>query len=221
MPLAPHPAAPRERREGRRWLLTFHLGGRFRLELRQRQEIIGGDAGRMTIGELAKTAGINPRTVRFYEQKGLLPAAGRSDSNYRQYTEKQVALLAFIRRAQAFGLSLGEIKKLLEYRLAGQCAGVRSSLEDLLGAKITDLRTRAAELVEFARELEVIRRRLRRAATSDAHPAPSFCECLSVTPKSGSGACARKRLDLTKAESTGGKGGDTDGKEETHGAETE
>ena len=161
---------------------------------------------RMTIGELAKTADVNSRTIRFYEKKGLLPAAGRSDNHYRQYTEKQVALLAFIRRAQTLGLSLGEIKKLLEYRLAGQCSGVRSSLEDLLSAKITDLRKRAAELVEFARELEVIRRRLRRAATSDADPAPSFCDCLSVTPKSGSGACARKRLDLMKANFTGGNG---------------
>jgi len=172
-------------------------------------------AGRMTIGELAQTANVNPRTVRFYERKGLLPAAGRSASNYRQYTEREVALLAFIRRAQGFGLSLGEVKKLLEYRVAGQCSGLRSGLQDLLSEKIADLRKRAAELIEFARELEVIRRRLRRAATSDVDLAPSVCDCLSDAPKSGSGACARNRSDLMRANIHGWKGGDKGGGEET------
>ena len=69
--------------------------------------------GEKRIGELARWAGINPRTLRYYERIGLLAPSGRTDAGYRLYTEQDARRLAFIRRAQALGLSLAEISRVL------------------------------------------------------------------------------------------------------------
>lgn len=66
----------------------------------------------MKIGELAKAAGCQSVTIRFYERKGLLGNAERSDSNYRVYGEKDLERLTFIRHCRALGLTLPEIARL-------------------------------------------------------------------------------------------------------------
>lgn len=68
----------------------------------------------MKIGELAKAAGCKPVTVRFYERKGLLGAAERSDSNYRVYGAKDLERLIFIRNCRALDLTLAEIQRLTQ-----------------------------------------------------------------------------------------------------------
>ncbi len=67
----------------------------------------------MTIGRLAKTAGVNIDTIRYYERHGLLPRAARRDSGYREYAAADVARLSFIRRAKELGFSLADIAELL------------------------------------------------------------------------------------------------------------
>ncbi|MEK7408384.1 MAG: MerR family transcriptional regulator [Acidobacteriota bacterium] len=146
----------------------------------------------MQIGQLARRAGVNPRTIRFYESKGLIAPASRGSNGYRQYTDKELGVLLFIRRAQTMGLALGEIGDLLRYRAAGSCAGLRSRLGDLLAAKIAELRKRSAELLAFSRELETIRRRLQQAARGGPVSAPALCDCLSLTAKATSGRGGEK-----------------------------
>ncbi len=73
----------------------------------------------MTIGELARRARINPRTLRFYERSGILAPAARTDAGYRLYTERDAARLSFIRRAQTLGLSLSDIAGIIALREAG------------------------------------------------------------------------------------------------------
>lgn len=68
----------------------------------------------MKIGQLAKAAGCQPVTVRFYERKGLLGVAGRSDSNYRVYGSQDLERLLFIRNCRSLGLTLAEIERLVE-----------------------------------------------------------------------------------------------------------
>ncbi len=67
----------------------------------------------MKIGELAKAAGCQTVTVRFYEQKGLLGAVTRSDSNYRIYGQRDLERLMFIRNCRSLGLTLHEITRLV------------------------------------------------------------------------------------------------------------
>lgn len=65
------------------------------------------------IGALAKHAGVRIDTVRYYERRGLLAPRSRLGSGYRRYGELELARLRFIRRAQALGFSLKEVRQLL------------------------------------------------------------------------------------------------------------
>ncbi|MDX8406373.1 MAG: MerR family DNA-binding protein [Mariprofundus sp.] len=85
----------------------------------------------MKIGEIAKQAQISVDTVRFYEQRGLLPQASRSLSGYRQYALEDVRRLKFIVQAKELGFTLEEIKQLLALRAGGSdCATVKGIAED-------------------------------------------------------------------------------------------
>ena len=91
----------------------------------------------ITIGRLAKQAGVNLETVRFYERRGLLPRPPRSPSGYRLFPAEAARRLRFIRRAQELGFSLKEIGELLSLRASRRTtsAAIRARAE----AKIADI----------------------------------------------------------------------------------
>lgn len=75
------------------------------------------DARGMHIGALARRAGVNVQTVRYYERRGLLHDPRGDATGYREYTDATLARLRFIRRAQELGFTLAEIDELLVLRL--------------------------------------------------------------------------------------------------------
>ena len=75
----------------------------------------------MQIGALAKQAGVNVQTIRFYERRKLLPEPRRTESGYRQYGLEEVKRLRFIRQAKALGFSLDEIGDIIRSRGRGEC----------------------------------------------------------------------------------------------------
>lgn len=119
--------------------------------------------GRMQIGMLAKKVGVNPKTIRFYEQIGLLPPAQRTKSGYRDYTERDVERLEFVRSARALGVALEEIKEVLAFRDRGvsPCPYVLG----LIKAKVTEIESHIRGLRMMARELK----RLQRTAATLPH----------------------------------------------------
>lgn len=70
-------------------------------------------SARLSIGEAARRAGVSPKMVRHYEAVGLLPAAGRTGSGLRRFSEAQVHTLRFIARARSLGFALGDVARLL------------------------------------------------------------------------------------------------------------
>jgi len=70
----------------------------------------------MTIGQLAKAAGVNLTTVRFYERRGLIPEPRRTASGYRQYSPDIATRIRFIKNAQELGFTLEEISALLDLK---------------------------------------------------------------------------------------------------------
>ncbi len=105
----------------------------------------------MQIGELAKKVGINPKTIRYYEETKLLPRAPRTESGYRQYADKDAERLEFIRSAQALGISLQEIKEVFAFRDRGTypCPYVLRLIDtkvNAIEARIRGLRMLAADL---------------------------------------------------------------------------
>lgn len=107
----------------------------------------------MRIGEVAERLGLNPRTIRFYESIGVLPEPRRTPKGYRDYDERTVERLEFIRLAQSLGLSLDDIREILAFRDRGQapCPYVRSVID-----------REAAAIDRRIRELKRLRSDLRR-----------------------------------------------------------
>jgi len=105
----------------------------------------------MRIGDLAAAAQIPPETVRYYEKRGLLAAPERSPNGYRAYDDSALNQLRFIRTAQAAGLTLAEIRSVIELRNDG--ATPCSHVEALLVGKLAEVRERQRQLAVLEREL--------------------------------------------------------------------
>ncbi|MBI4719899.1 MAG: MerR family transcriptional regulator [Chitinivibrionia bacterium] len=111
----------------------------------------------MTIGQMARRAGVHIETVRYYERRGLLGKPPRSSSNYRIYSEETIRRMLFIKRAQKLGFTLKVIKELLilRERPTGQCAPAYAQFRlkimeterqiDMLSAQLEALRRLAGE----------------------------------------------------------------------------
>ncbi|MGH8540468.1 MAG: MerR family DNA-binding protein [Stenotrophobium sp.] len=104
----------------------------------------------LTIGKIAQRAGVAIDTVRYYERSGLLPAAPRRDSGYRDFPANTVKRLRFIRRAKELGFTLEEIGELLAL----------SSRRDVKAVKAT-AQSRLASVEQKLAELQRIRKGLR------------------------------------------------------------
>jgi MerR family copper efflux transcriptional regulator len=98
----------------------------------------------LSIGQVARRAGVGVETVRFYEREGLLEEPPRRASGYRQYSEQVVTRLRFIKRAQQLGFSLKEITELLQLRVDAQtsCEEVKLRTE----AKLAEVEGKLVEL---------------------------------------------------------------------------
>src|SRR5919108_6064691 len=105
----------------------------------------------LSIGQVARRAGVGVETVRFYEREGLLEEPPRRASGYRQYSEQVVTRLHFIKRAQKLGFSLKEISELLLLRVDAQtsCDEVKQRTE----AKIAEVERKLVELQRMRQAL--------------------------------------------------------------------
>jgi DNA-binding transcriptional MerR regulator len=105
----------------------------------------------MRIGEAADAVGINPKTIRYYEDIGLLPDPERTPAGYRDYTTVDVDRLVFVKTAQRLGFTLAEVGEILAFRERGQrpCTYVLGVLERQVG----DLDRRISELQDLRSEL--------------------------------------------------------------------
>jgi MerR family transcriptional regulator, copper efflux regulator len=126
----------------------------------------------LTTGQLAKAAGVNVETVRYYERRGLLPEPDRRPSGYREYPESEVGRLGFIRRAQELGFTLEEIGELLSLRMRPRTttAEVRSRV----AAKIEDVEERISSLERIRSALRTM------AGACDVHGPLGDCPFLEA-----------------------------------------
>lgn len=111
----------------------------------------------MRIGQLGQLVGLDPQTIRFYEQQGLLPPPDRQENGYRVYTEKHGDRLAFIRRCRILDLSLEEIRGLQSYQDDPHrpCSAVNALLDD----HIADVRSQITALQALEQQLVSLRAR--------------------------------------------------------------
>jgi DNA-binding transcriptional MerR regulator len=142
----------------------------------------------LKIGDLARLTGVPIKTIRYYEQRGLLEPGYRTEAGYRIFGPEEVARLRFIKRAKLLGLKLEEIRELVG--LAADCneGEIVPHLEDVLSAKLEEVERNIAELAAFRENLLYYRQRVSDGVTVDqtCGDAVSFCDCLeAVTGKEG------------------------------------
>jgi|SRR5579859_45668 len=123
-----------------------------------------------TVGKAAQAAGLSAKAVRLYEAKGLLPEAERTGAGYRTYTDDDITVLRFIRQAKTLGLSLGEIRDILDLRRGGTtpCRHVTT----LLDQRIRDIDHTISELRKLRHALAGTRTRARQ------HQASGHDDCI-------------------------------------------
>jgi MerR family copper efflux transcriptional regulator len=115
----------------------------------------------MRISELANKVGVAPSALRYYEEAGLLAPAPRTASGYRVYGADAVGRLQFIQRAKTLGLSMREIRQLLNSSAVGNTEE-RAKLRHVVAHKLAETRVRVAELDQLRDELERLYVRLDR-----------------------------------------------------------
>lgn len=104
------------------------------------------------IGEAAARSGVSAKMVRHYESLGLLPRISRTDAGYRQYSDKDVHTLRFIRRARDLGFSMAEIAELL--KLWQNKRRASADVKRIALAHAADLHRRIDEMASMQRTLE-------------------------------------------------------------------
>jgi len=110
----------------------------------------------LTIGKVARAAGLRPSAIRFYESNGILPRPTRLPNGYRSYGESMVAILRFIRRAERLGIKLSDVKRLLELVRDGRqpCCEVK----DLARRYVQEIDIKLRELQGLRAELQALQR---------------------------------------------------------------
>lgn len=103
----------------------------------------------MTIGSLAKAAGVNIETVRYYQRLGLLDEPAKPPGGYRRYSAQQSKRLQFIKRAQGLGFTLSEVSGLLKLNDASTCTDTR----ELAARKLALIEQRMADLAAMRKVL--------------------------------------------------------------------
>lgn len=111
----------------------------------------------MTVGAAAEAAGVSAKALRLWESKGLLAPAERTEAGYRVFTEADVDVARFIRQAKALGLSLTEIRDIVDLQRAG--AAPCDRVTELLDGRIAEIDRTLADLRALRRSLTSVRQR--------------------------------------------------------------
>lgn len=108
----------------------------------------------MNIGQAARASGVSAKMIRYYEQTGLIPAAGRTAAGYRDYSDREVHVLRFVRRARDLGFSVADIAGLLglwqdQTRHSAEVKRIAQTHVAALDQKIRDMQQMADTLKQL------------------------------------------------------------------------
>jgi len=131
----------------------------------------------MRTGEVAKQAGVNVETLRFYEREGILPEPPRRVSGYREYPDETVDLIRFIKRSQELGFSLREVKEMLSLRRVPRRASKKASR--LVERKIAEIDLKIRDLTAMRQALDELQCACQQSGASASCP---IIETLSGCP---------------------------------------
>jgi DNA-binding transcriptional MerR regulator len=145
---------------------------------------------RLKIGELARQTVLSIKTIRYYESRGLLEQPSRTEGGYRLYGPEEVARLRFVQRAKLLGLTLEEIRELVELAVRCNEGEIVPRLEEVLAAKLAETERKLAERSAFRKNLLYYRERASKLSggvlpTDRYCEDVSFCGCLEAVTEGG------------------------------------
>lgn len=135
----------------------------------------------LTVGALARRAGVSTKTVRYYESIGLLPRATRGENGYRYYPSNAIDRLSFVRRAKLLGLTLEEIGALMALSDDGMCDVISPELHRLLERKVAECDRQLAEIAALRVTLSAAAERL--APCGDGSAVATCATCSAFAPE--------------------------------------
>jgi MerR family mercuric resistance operon transcriptional regulator len=155
----------------------------------------------LTIGQLAKATGVVAKTIRYYEQIGVLPIPSRTAAGYRQYDQSGVQRLRFIRRARSLGLPLRDVKTVIVGLDGRPRLALRPRLLAVVRRQLSAVQHQSAELGLLQQQLEQV---LHRLLTSPREEHREGCRCLEIEevgdrPSRGRTPHARAQLKVPGA----------------------
>jgi len=129
----------------------------------------GGTEGTYAIGEISRLVDLSQRTIRYYEEIGLLHSVRRIENGKRVYTDHDVRRLKFINRLKVLGLSLAEMVELEKiYRKQRNNREILPKLLEILDERAAQIDERVAQLVTLKKEIREYQQRLRNKVLQDA-----------------------------------------------------
>lgn len=130
-----------------------------------------------TIGAVARLTLTSEKTIRFYEEAGILPAPERTEGGYRLYSVDDVRRLRLVRRARRLGLALRDIKDLVRVAFADNCLTFEQGLTRLIDLRLAAVREEISALAEQQKELLQLRETLAGPDPSTQACRAGECEC--------------------------------------------
>jgi MerR family transcriptional regulator, Zn(II)-responsive regulator of zntA len=145
----------------------------------------GNGAGRMRIGDLAKKAGTTMRTIRYYEQLGLIRPAGRTKGGFRLYEEEELRKLKLIKSLQLLDIPLAQVKVFFDQRKPGWTgAEVAPPIRQILEAQLTHMEQRIVQYRTMQESLRQTLEILACCARCPREPGPAVCSiCPAITAR--------------------------------------
>lgn len=126
----------------------------------------------LTIGQLSKETGLPAKTIRFYEEIGLIAQAPRSENGYRAYSPSRIEELVLIKNARDLGLPIPQIKKLMLGCPDGDCSHSSEYIDREISLYMGELTTKIHQLSHLKTQLQTLRKTL---SSCSGNHASSYC----------------------------------------------
>jgi MerR family transcriptional regulator, copper efflux regulator len=147
---------------------------------------------KLTIGKVAHQSGMSVPTIRFYEAEGIIPTPKRTEAGYRLYSSNDVRRLRLARRARLLGLSLPEVKALVDRAFSSECGAYAQEILQLVATQRARIDQQIAELQALRSELDTLEQDARQIS-SDVPLGLTVAECghclLTDGESGGGGYC--------------------------------
>ncbi len=142
---------------------------------------------KLTIGQLAEVVGVPRKTIRYYEEVGVLPPPARSDARYRLYSDIDVRRVELVRRARALDMGLTEVRELVEWASTGSCNDFQERFQEVLHRKLEEVDQRITDLEHLKQDLQrldahfAVSQKEANADHTVLECSPETCTCLGAT----------------------------------------